>query len=386
MATVPEIHAITEVPQSADTASRAPTARRHVAFFLPSFGGGGAQRMVINLATALEEAGCRVDLVVARKEGPYLKDIPAHIRVVNLGAERLRSALWPLIRYLRRERPEVVMATLTSASMLAVVACKLSRVGARIVLRQASAMGRRQRPWLVRRVYPHADEYIAISRSIADELTRIVGLTPQRVHTIRNPAFTPGILARARESVEHPWFSAKDTPVVIAVGQLVFTKGFDVLVDAFARLRAKRPCKLVILGEGKARASLQKQIDQLRIASDVWMPGFVDNPFKYVARSDVFVLSSKVEPFGNVIVEALAVGTPVVSTRCAGGPPEILENGQWGDLVPVGDSSAMAAAIERNLEGQRRYPADLKRYAQTFDYRSVAREYMAVLGVEQGVV
>jgi glycosyltransferase involved in cell wall biosynthesis len=386
MAPMPKIHAVTDVWRLTDSTLRARTARKHVAFFLPSFGGGGAQRMVINLATALEEAGCRVDLVVARKEGPYLKLIPPHIRVVSLDASRLRGALWPFVRYLRRERPHVVVATLTSASLLAVIACKLSRVGSRIVLRQASALGRRQRPWLVRRVYPHADEYIAISGSIADELTRNIGLRPQRVHTIRNPAFTPGILTRAAESVDHPWFTAKHSPVIIAVGQLVFTKGFDVLVDAFARIRSKRPCKLVILGEGKARASLEEQVTQLRIGSDVWMPGFVDNPFKYVARSDVFVLSSKVEPFGNVIVEALAVGTPVVSTRCAGGPPEILENGQWGDLVPVGDSVAMATAIERNLTGPRRRAAELKLYAQTFDYRSVAKEYMAVLGVERDVV
>jgi glycosyltransferase involved in cell wall biosynthesis len=340
--------------------------------------------MVINLATALEQAGCRVDLVVARKEGPYLKGIPAHIGVVSLNAGRLRSALWPLVRYLRRERPEVVMATLTSASILAVVACKLSRIGSRIVLRQASPLGRRQRPWLARRVYAYADEYIAISGGIADALTGI-GLQPQRVHTIRNPAFTPEILARAAEPVEHPWFSVKNTPIIIGVGRLTLTKSFHVLVDAFARIRARQSCKLVILGEGEARAQLQSQVENLHLAPDVWMPGFVDNPFKYVARSDVFVLSSRDEPFGNVIVEALAVGTPVVSTRCAGGPSEILENGRWGDLVPVGDPSAMATAIERNLEGPRRRAADLKLYAQTFDYRSVAKEYMAVLGVEHDV-
>jgi glycosyltransferase involved in cell wall biosynthesis len=234
-------------------------------------------------------------------------------------------------------------------------------------------------------VYAYADEFIAISGSIADALTSL-GLPPQHVHTIRNPAFTPAILKRAEEPVDHPWFAMKNAPIIIGVGRLTLTKSFHVLVDAFAKIRARKCCRLVILGEGDAREPLQSQVESLGIESEVWMPGFVDNPFKYVARSDVFVLSSTDEPFGNVIVEALAVGTPVVSTRCSGGPKEILENGRWGDLVPVGDSSAMAIAIERNLDTPLRRANDLKLYAQAFDYRMVAKEYMAVLGLEQSFV
>jgi glycosyltransferase involved in cell wall biosynthesis len=371
-----------ESPPRAAAAAR--RAHRHVAFFLPSFGGGGAQRMLLNLANAFEESGCRVDLVVVRKEGPFLKEVPKHIRIVTLGSDRLRFALWRLIAYLRRERPEAMMATLTSASLLAVLACRLSFVGTRLVLRQASSMRRSQRPWLVRRVYPAADAFIAISGGIADDLTEIVGLPPKKVYTIRNPAFTPEIVTRAAEPVDHPWFEPGGTPVVIAVGRLMIQKGFAVLIDAFARVRAQRRCRLVILGEGELRGQLEAQVERLGLTDDVWMPGFVDNPFKYLARSDLFVMSSKFEAFGNVIVEAMAVGTPVVSTDCAGGPPEILERGRWGDLVPVGDHEAMADAIVRNLECPPRRRDELREYARTFDSRVVAREYMDVLGVGRG--
>jgi glycosyltransferase involved in cell wall biosynthesis len=338
--------------------------------------------MIINVASAFQEAGCRVDLVVVRKEGPLLKDVPSRIRVVSLDCGHLRYALWPLIRYLRCECPEAVMATLTSTSMLAVVACKLSGVGSRIVLRQASAFGRRQRRWLIRRVYPYADAFIAQSGSMADDLIRIVGLPSQKVTTIRNPAFRPEIITRAAEPVGHPWFSKREAPVVIGVGRLARAKGFDVLLDAFAKVRALHPCKLVILGEGDAREKLQTQAERLGLKADVWMPGFVDNPFKYVVRSDVFVLSSRLDPCPNVLVEALAVGTPVVSTRCVGGASEILEDGRWGTLVPIGDSEAMAEAIRQNIESPAHTRSELSEYAQTFDYRSVAREYMAVLGVD----
>jgi glycosyltransferase involved in cell wall biosynthesis len=202
------------------------------------------------------------------------------------------------------------------------------------------------------------------------------------VITIRNPAFTPEIITRAAEPVRHPWFSTREAPIVIGVGSLANAKRFDVLLDAFAKVRAKHPCKLVILGEGEVRDRLETQADRLGVKSDVWMPGFVDNPFKYVARSDVFVLSSEMESFGNVLVEAFAVGTPVVSTRCRGGPSEILEDGRWGLLVPVGDSEAMAEAIQKYIENPAHSRSELAQYAKTFDHRSVAREYMAVLGVD----
>lgn len=363
-------------------AARTSKPGRHVAFFLPSLGGGGAQRMVVNLASAFDEAGCHVDLVVARKQGPYLRDVRGGVRVISLDAASLRHALWPLIGYLRRERPEAIMATLTSTSMLAVVACKLSRVGSRIVLRQASAIGPRQRPWLVRRVYPYADAFVAQSRCMADDLATVVGVPPYKITTIRNPAFRPEIIEHAAEPVEHPWFTDKAPPVIIGVGRLVSGKAFNVLVDAFGKVHAKNPCRLVILGEGEARHTLQMQAERLGLKDDVWMPGFVDNPFKYVARSRVFVLSSRLEPFPNVLVEALAVGTPVVSTRCLGAASEILEHGRWGALVPVGDSDAMAEAIRQNIERPAHNRAELSRHAQTFDYRAVATEYMAVLGVD----
>lgn len=334
-----------------------------ITLFVPSLNGGGAERVMVNLARGFTARGHRVDLVLGKAEGPYLADVPSEVDVVNLGVSRTLHSLVPLARYFRRTRPNVVMSTLNHANLVAIWAKMLSRVSFRLIIREANTFamsdGRTPSPrdvlWLqlLRRSYPLADAVIANSQGTARDLCRFVKLQPSDVEVIYNPVVTPELFERANEPLDHPWFAAGESPVVLGVGRLTEQKDFSTLIHAFAIVRKSRPARLVILGEGEQRPKLERLIRDLGLVGSVDLPGFVDNPYKYMKQSALFVLSSRWEGFGNVLVEAMALGTPIVSTDVHGGPREILQNGRWGKLVPVGDSEALAKSILQELdEGQ----------------------------------
>ncbi|NLO89188.1 MAG: glycosyltransferase, partial [Clostridia bacterium] len=187
---------------------------------------------------------------------------------------------------------------------------------------------------------------VAVSQGVADDLVKTTGLMRELIKVIYNPIVTPELLEKAKESIGHPWFKPGQPPVILSAGRLTAAKDFPTLIHAFARVRAERLARLMILGEGEERPNLESLVRELGLESDVSMPEFVENPYAYMARAAVFVLSSAWEGFGNVLVEAMAVGTPVVSTDCPSGPAEILEGGKWGKLVPVGDVEKLAKALK----------------------------------------
>jgi glycosyltransferase involved in cell wall biosynthesis len=310
---------------------------------------------MVHLTRGLAKSGQRVDLVLAKAEGPYFKDIPAEVRVVDLGARRILTSLLPLISYLRREKPDVLLSALTPANIVALWAHQLAPVDTRMVISEHSTFSmstanpRNQRsrllPHLARWFYPWADSIIAVSAGAADDLAATLRMDRQSIHVVYNPVVTPELTRLAREPVNHPWFSGEGPPVILGVGRLTKPKDFPTLVRAFAMVRQQREARLVILGEGEDRPQLEALVRELGLERDVSLPGFVNNPHCYMARAAVFILSSRWEGFGNVVVEAMACGTPVVSTDCKSGPREILENGRWGRLVPVGDADALALGI-----------------------------------------
>jgi glycosyltransferase involved in cell wall biosynthesis len=227
---------------------------------------------------------------------------------------------------------------------------------------------------LIRATYPKADSIIAISNGVATDLADTTGIERESIDVIHNPAFSPDIQSKSKESVSHRWFDI-DTPVVIAVGSLTQQKDFSTLLRAFSVLRERQDAHLLILGEGELREELKSLASELGIATAVDMPGFVDNPYAYMRQADVFVLSSKWEGFGNVVVEALACGCPVVSTDCPSGPAEILANGEYGSLTPVGDETALAAEIETVLNTTPE-PDRLRARAEAFTTEIVADQYI----------
>jgi glycosyltransferase involved in cell wall biosynthesis len=265
------------------------------------------------------------------------------------------------VRYLRRERPLGVVAAPTDLNLEAIWARRLAGVPSRIVVSErvhfSTALGdsspwrQRHFPGLIRRCFPMADAIVAVSEGVAVDLAAHACIPRERIAIIFNPVVSSAMICQAAEPVEHPWFFPGAPPVVLGVGRLTAQKDFPTLIRAFAHVRAQRPARLVILGNGKPEinAELRALATSLGCAADVDLPGFVLNPFAYMARAGVFALSSAWEGFGNVLVEALACGCPVVSTDCPSGPAEILDGGRYGALVPVGDDAAMAEALLATL-------------------------------------
>lgn len=356
--------------------------------FLPSLFGGGAERVMVNLANGFVKKGLAVDLVLAKAEGPYREQVLPEVRLVDLGASRVIACLPQLVRYLRQERPSVLLSALDHANVLALWAKRLAFVDTRIVvsvhstasLSKKNARLIRERlllnilPWF----YPLADGIIVVSQGAAQDLAEVAGLPRSRIEVIYNPVITENIRDLVDASLDHPWFAPGEPPVILAVGRLTVQKDFRNLVAAFARVRSAVQARLLILGEGEERPALEALIAQLGLGQDVAMPGFVGNPYAYMARASLFVLSSRWEGFGNVLVEAMYCGCPVVSTDCPNGPREILDNGKYGLLVPPGDEDALAKAMIQALNHPIRSET-LKTRAEDFTVDTICDRYLRFL-------
>ncbi len=375
--------------------TRAP---RRIALVFGSFRGGGVARSMLRSAEGLLDRGFAVDLVVGRVQGDLVNEIPARARIVELErcspwrarahaiaadpggfgvlfrtlvltrklSGKLRY-LPSLVDYFRAHRPEAVLAATAPFNLISVWARKRAPIEARVIITEHNQLtsetlgNHRWRydcpPRLLRHGYLQADTIAAVSAGVADELADHAAIPRERIITLHNPVVGRHVFARAHEPVAHPWFAAGEPPVILGVGMLKPQKDFPTLMRAFARVRAERPARLLILGDvrnpekdGAYRDELQALPGTLGIAADVVFAGFADNPFVYMRHAAAFVLSSAWEGLPTVLIEALACGCPVVSTDCPSGPAEILDNGHYGPLVPVGDDKALAAAIHNVLD------------------------------------
>lgn len=359
-----------------------------IALFAQDLAGGGAERMMVNLAGGIAAKGYPVDLVLVRRQGPYLDLVPPSVRIVDLGTGRVVRSIPALARYLREERPAALLSTLVHVNVAAVIAGRLSRTGTRIVVREAChvSSAREIDRWFLGRVayrllpwaYRRADAIIGVSDGVADDLANVCGIKPADIHRIPNPVVTPELATRAAEPLDHPWFAPGQPPVILGVGRLTEQKDFATLIRAFAEVRRKRKARLVILGEGHLRLELEQLAHELGLQDDVLMPGFASNPYSWMSRAAVFVLSSRFEGSPNTLVEAMACGTPVVATDCPSGPAEILQRGSFGALVEIGDTSAIAKAIDAYLDNPPNRNLVLAR-AHQFSVDPVAEQYLSVL-------
>lgn len=342
----------------------------------------------MNLVRGFVDLGRRVDLVVMRAEGPHLTGLPAEVRLVRLGVRHSLLAPPALARYLRETRPSALLAAKDRAGRAAVLARALAGTDTRIVLRLGTnlstamadrpAIVRWLRYWPIRRLYPRVDQIVAVSQGVAEDTAKIARLPAGRIRVIRNPVISPGLLALAHAPCPHPWLEPGQPPVILGMGRLQRQKDFPTLVRAFAQVRRGRPCRLLILGEGSGRVRLEALVSELGIGADVDLPGFQTNPYAYLARAALFVLSSAWEGSPNALTEALALGTPVVSTDCPSGPRELLNNGRFGPLVAVGDEATLARAITAALDEH--LPPDLLQTAVTeYNQAESARRYLELL-------
>jgi glycosyltransferase involved in cell wall biosynthesis len=418
--TVPAASPTFDVPLSAQ---RAPL----VALLLRDLNCGGPHRMAFILAEALADRGARIDLVVCDARGNLRSEVPPCARLVSLDRANSLSARLAALRadlrgipalaklllqlrrglrtlpylpalgaYLRNARPDALLAATPHLNIEAVLARRLAGASTRIVVSERNNLsegkpGRARRSRrlsaAIRRTYLQADGIVAVSNGVAADLARTTGIPRQAITTIYNPAITPDFPAKLAEPVDHPWFTEDAVvPVVLGVGRLGPQKDFVTLLRAFARVRRERPARLVIIGDVRGHesdrdhrlAGLYRLAADLGVRDDFELLGYQPNPFRYMARAAVFALSSRFEGFGNVLLEALACGTPVVSTDCPSGPAEILDGGAYGALVPVGDDVAMAAAIGAALEHPSD-PAHLRARAAMFDFETTIARYEALL-------
>lgn len=361
--------------------------------FLPDLRGGGAERVMLTLSKELADKSYDIEFVLINVRGEYITDVPDTVSIYSLDAPAIPGynalgATPGLTRYLRKRNPDVLLSALTRANLVAVLATELARTDTRLVLSErndlstriaeGSDLRMRVVPKLISLLYPRADAITAVSEGVADDLTATAGLPRESITAIPNPTFTDDVLNGREEQPDHPWFDNDQPPVVLGVGSLTEQKDFSTLIRAFARLQRERPLKLVILGEGSRRSDLESLVTSLGLTEDVDLPGFVDNPFAYMANADVFVLSSQWEGLPNVLIEAMACGTPVVATDCPSGPREILESGKHGPLVPVSDDRAMAEAIEQMLSDPT-LGEQLVNRAEAFRPEPIAEQYLNVL-------
>lgn len=327
--------------------------KQRLALFLPDLGGGGAERVALALLQGFVERGHPVDLVLAQRRGVLLPLVPEGVEIVDLGAPKLRQALVPLARYLRRRRPHALHAMMWPLPLLAIAARAIARVGTRIVGSEHTTLstmphGLRHRAVraLTALAYRKADGVVAVSEGVADDLAAFVGIPRDRITVIHNPLQLPATLP-APGGAAARWPAG--TKRILAVGALKSEKNYPLLLRALAQVRERVPASLLILGDGPLRSALETQVAETGLQDAVTFAGFETDPWPYYAAADVFVLSSDFEGFGNVLVEAMYAGLPVVSTDCPNGPSEILRGGKFGSLVPCGDEAALASAIVHAL-------------------------------------
>ena len=309
----------------------------HIAFLTPALGNGGTGKIRIHLANELVQRGIRVDLLLGRLEGPYVSALNNGMHVVDLGTSHAITCLPRLIHYVLKERPTALITDRIRVAVAALRARRLANMKSLSLfnsvhislsekLKHLTPGKQKSERASIGRVFHPTDGIIAVSKGIAEDITRTFNIPCHKVHVIYNPVIAPEIFLLAQERINLPWRDNERHPVILSAGRLEPPKDYDTLIRAFANLHRRRPCRLIILGEGKERPPrLESLVKDLGLSeNDVSLPGFVTNPYAYMSQSDLFVMSSTAEGFGKVLVEALALGIPVVASDCPFGPREIL--------------------------------------------------------------
>jgi len=365
-----------------------------ILFYTSSLGGGGAEKHVQRIANAIQEIGHQVTVAIARSGGSYEQDLSQEIERIVLSEGWLNSSTWrlmrsvrPLRKYISEHRPDVVCSVMDHVNVRLLRALSGLEDPPPAVISVQNNPERRFGEkagwrnhllhWRMQRSYGNANQVVALSQGVARQLDEMNLADSDRLTVIHNAGLDDEIY----ETKEFPINErvVPGEPLVIACGSLTEQKGYPYLLDAFHRVRGKREAKLWILGEGEQREYIESEISALGLEEDVELLGFRDNPFKFMAAADVFVLSSLWEGFGNVVVEAMACGTPVVSTDCPYGPGEIITHGETGLLVSPADSKALAEALLRVLDDRElreRLAENGRERARDFHAAEIGRQYL----------
>jgi glycosyltransferase involved in cell wall biosynthesis len=360
-----------------------------VAIYLHDLVGGGVERQSLIIAEEFRRHGADVTLVLHRLRGQLLDQVPAGLRVVGLNSSRTMMDVPRLARFLRREKPDILLSNVDLNNVAALLAKVVSFSSTKVVICQHNTMSRSfvaGETWLYsyiglayRLLSPLISRAVAVSDGVAGELVAVAGLPSEVVLTINNPVVGPDFQDRAQEVADHPWFHEPERPVFVTAGRFVPQKDHETMIRALAIYRRRSGGRLIILGSGPLEGQLTDLVSRLDLTDSVDFLGFRANALPFFRQADAFLLSSRCEGFGNVIVEALGCGTPVISTRCDHGPAEILDNGRYGLLVEPQNPAALADAMDQVATLRERFPADsLRQRAGDFNYAACASRYMAM--------
>lgn len=368
--------------------------RLKVSFVIPSLEGGGAERVAVQVLNALDDARWDRSMYLFERKGPHLADLSPSIRLEVAGSGSRWGRWRALRRWIRLRRPDVLVAFLSYLSVL--TAARAASVGARVIFAVGTPLSaflmdpdyHWSRRWQ-RGLFKAAmrvgctvtDLVVATSQGVADDLIDSFGGRPGRVRVVNNPVDVAAVASASREPIDEADVVRWQRPVVVAAGRLASVKDYPLLIEAFAILRAQRAASLFILGQGEQEATIRAMIEERGLGSSVHLCGFRKNPWSYIARADVFALTSRYEGFGNVLVEAMACGVPVVATRSPG-TQEIVTTGSGGLLVDRQEPAAFAAALGKVLDDAalRRQMGDAaRRHAEQYRTEAIAVAYERAL-------
>ena len=362
---------------------------KDLTIFMPSLGVGGAETVVVRLIKGFVKKGISINLILATNYGELKKEIPREVNIIELKAKRATYSLFQLIQYLRKNKPKKILCHLQRANRLVLMAKLLSGVNTEVYIVDHTTISTARKNYrLLERLviyfsykllYPKATQIIHVSQGAARDLEIALRLNKGSVKVIYNPVVDEEEIKK-RSEIPHPWLKNNGIPVILAVGRLSEPKGFDILIEAFKFINDSIDVRLIILGEGPLRRSLEEQIKRLKIVDRVYMPGVVNNVYDYMKDANVFVLSSRWEALPTALIEAMACGCPVVSTNCDNGPREILENGKYGRLVPVGDPLKLAYGIIDTLNQKYKNDEIVER-ALYFSVENSVNKYLEVMKI-----
>jgi len=361
-----------------------------VAIYLHDLAGGGVERQSLIIAEEFRRHGANVTLVLHQLRGQLLDQVPPGLRVVDLNSSRTLKDVRGLVRFLRSEQPDILLSNVDVNNVAALLAKGVSFSNTKVVICQhntISASFAAGESWLYRHIAlayrvlsPLITRAVAVSEGVSAELARLARLPSELIVTINNPVVGPDFQARSLETVDHPWLgSARNSPVFVTAGRLVPQKDHETMIRALAIHRREADSRLIILGTGPRYDALVDLVARLSLTHAVDFAGFHKNALPFFREADAFLLSSRCEGFGNVVVEALGCGSPVISTDCEYGPREILDHGRYGVLVEPRNPAALAEAMDQVATLRERFPADmLRERAGDFSYAACASRYMAM--------
>lgn len=367
------------------------TRKNKIAVLVSFSGQGGVERSFALLVNEIVAVGVEVDLLLIKRKSPHLAALSPAVNQIHLKRQHAVTCINEVADYLWKETPQALLVAKHRAILAALKARKKAGTDTPITgvvginVTQSLAHRSRLQRWhwgrLMRNEYPKLNGIIAVSEGVREDLLTTTGMPAERITAIKNPVTTADMIREAKAAVDHPWMRDDfDEPVVISVGRLTKNKDHQTLLKAFRLINDEVPSRLLILGEGPERPTLERAIAETGLLDRVQLPGFVDRPWAWMAKSSLFVLSSFAEGSGNVLTEAMSVGIPVVSTDCPSGPNEILDGGRIAPLVPIGDAAALAEACIGVLKTGIA-PSLLEEAVAPFKAEVAARSYLAFMKV-----